>query len=120
MLTVEKIQAVVAPLAEKYHIDRVFLFGSYARGDSSEKSDVDLRIEQENLKGLAFSAFYVDVADGLACPVDILTTRQIPKDFLTHIQGEEILLYDRAKQRPFAVRLAQELAEEDGIFPDGG
>ena len=30
----------------------VFLFGSYARGDYNENSDIDLRIEKGDLKGI--------------------------------------------------------------------
>ena len=46
MLSVEKIQKAIVPLAQKYGVDRVFLFGSYARGTATEKSDVDLRIDR--------------------------------------------------------------------------
>ena len=42
--TVDEITAAVKPIAEKYGIDKVWLFGSYARGEATEKSDVDLLI----------------------------------------------------------------------------
>ena len=74
MLSVEKIQKAIVPLAQKYGVDRVFLFGSYARGTATEKSDVDLRIDR-------------------------VTTEQMGKAFLQHVQKEEVLLYDGKQQR---------------------
>ena len=46
MLTVEEIKARIRPLCREYGIKRAFLFGSYARGNSTEASDVDIRIEK--------------------------------------------------------------------------
>lgn len=44
ILTPEEIAEVVKPLAEKYHIAEVYLFGSYARGTATEESDIDLLV----------------------------------------------------------------------------
>ena len=46
--TIDEITAAVKPIAEKYGIDKVWLFGSYARGEATEKSDVDLLISYQN------------------------------------------------------------------------
>ena len=40
--TQDQIRQMIAPIAEKYHLKAVFLCGSYARGDATESSDVDL------------------------------------------------------------------------------
>jgi hypothetical protein len=38
---------------ERYHIDKIGLFGSYARGDQNNKSDLDLLVEfEENTQDL--------------------------------------------------------------------
>jgi len=38
---------------ERFHIDRIGLFGSYARGDQKEHSDIDLLVEfEENTEDL--------------------------------------------------------------------
>ncbi|MDR0600396.1 MAG: nucleotidyltransferase domain-containing protein [Treponema sp.] len=44
---IDKILALVVSLAEP---DQVVLFGSYARGDYTEKSDIDLLIIKRDLK----------------------------------------------------------------------
>ena len=95
MLSLEEIRHAIVPLAEKYGIDRVFLFGSYARGEATDQSDIDLRIDRGTMGGLHFGGFYEDVLSALQCPADIITTPNVPSDFLKHIQKEEILLYDR-------------------------
>ena len=43
--TQDQIRQMIAPIAEKYHLKAVFLCGSYARGDATESSDVDLLVD---------------------------------------------------------------------------
>ncbi len=50
--SIEELKEVIAPIAEKYHLSKVYLFGSFARGDYNELSDIDLRIEKGELKGM--------------------------------------------------------------------
>lgn len=42
VLTLDEIRKKVAPIAKKYNLKAVFLFGSYARGQAREDSDIDL------------------------------------------------------------------------------
>ena len=44
IFTLEDIAKVVKPLAEKYHVKAIYLFGSYARGEADENSDVDFLV----------------------------------------------------------------------------
>jgi len=45
MLSKEKIRQEVIPIAEKYDVARVDIFGSYATGSATPKSDIDFLIE---------------------------------------------------------------------------
>lgn len=47
MITEEQIQAVVRRIVEGYAPDRIILFGSYAYGEPTEDSDLDLLIIKE-------------------------------------------------------------------------
>ena len=38
--TIDEIKNIVTPIAEKYQIAQVYLFGSFARGDFDEQSDI--------------------------------------------------------------------------------
>jgi predicted nucleotidyltransferase len=94
--SIEEIKTIVEPIARKYGVERVYLFGSYARGDVTENSDVDLRIDKGSLKGLfALCGLYAEIEEALQMKVDILTTGSLEDGFLRKIQKEEVLLYGR-------------------------
>lgn len=44
--TVEEIKNIVAPIAKEYGIDSLYLFGSYSRGSTNDKSDINLHIDK--------------------------------------------------------------------------
>ena len=92
--TVEELKKIIVPIAEKYQVSRVYLFGSYARGDNNENSDIDLVIEKGNLKGMfALCGFYTEVSEALQMKVDVLTTGSLDEDFKKSIEEDEVLLY---------------------------
>ena len=72
----------------------MYLFGSYARGDYHDQSDIDLRIEKGKLKGMfALCGFYTEVENALGMKVDIVTTGSLEESFLSNIQKDEVMLY---------------------------
>ena len=99
-VTIEEIKAIVEPIARKYGVERVYLFGSYARGDVTENSDVDLRVDKGSLKGMfALCGLYTEIEEALQIKVDVLTTGSLEDDFLRKIQKEEVLLYAEQPKR---------------------
>lgn len=95
ILEVPDIQKVVQKIGYEYGADRIFLFGSYARGEANSESDIDLRIDRGKIKGLSMGSFLLDVEEALGKKVDLLSTKCLDKDFLASIKNEEILLYAR-------------------------
>ena len=94
--TIEEIKAIVAPIAAAHDVDRIYLFGSYARGEATTGSDIDLRVDKGRLKGLfALGALYADLEDGLGKQLDLFTTRSLERECLQNIAKDEILLYSR-------------------------
>ena len=92
--TIEEIKFIVAPIAAAHSVERIYLFGSYARGEATPSSDIDLRVDKGHLKGLiALGALYADLEDVLGKKLDLLTTGSLDQQFLQHISGEEILIY---------------------------
>lgn len=95
--TIEEIKTIVEPIARKYGVERVYLFGSHACGDATENSDVDLRVDKGSLKGMfALCGLYTEIEEALQMKVDILTTGSLEDAFLHKIQNEEVLLYEGA------------------------
>ena len=99
--TINDIQSIVAPIAARHGVEGVFLFCSYARGNPSKESDIDLRIDKGTLKGMfAFGALYSDLEAHLRKEIDHLTTGGLDSKFLHGIKNDEVLLYDRSRIRP--------------------
>ena len=94
MQTIAEIQAVVAELAEKYGADRVFLFGSAARGEMNAVSDIDLRIDKGSIRGIELAGLLLDLEDALGVPVDLIPTGSLDAAFLSSIHRDEVLLYE--------------------------
>ena len=44
------IEQIVTLINSKFSPEKIILFGSYARGDNTEKSDIDILIVIKNLK----------------------------------------------------------------------
>ena len=93
-LKINDIQSIVADLGKQYGAERIYLFGSYARGDATFDSDVDLRIDKGEIRGLfALSGLHLALEDRLGKKVDLLTSDSLDDDFLNRIRTEEVLLY---------------------------
>jgi len=94
LLTQEKIQNAVQTIAPQYGIDKVYLFGSYARGDATEESDVDFRIvEGEKITLLDIGGLYEDFIEALESRIDIVMTDNMSATFYDFIKNEEKLIY---------------------------
>lgn len=76
LLTIEKIQKICAPLFEKYGVKYAYLFGSYAKGKATERSDVDLLISMP-LNGLRFYELVEMLRESLKKKVDLLDESQL-------------------------------------------
>ena len=94
--TIAEIQQIVAALAKQYGAQRVYLFGSYARGDMTDASDIDLRIDKGAIRGLAFAGLLGDFEDALGTSVDLISTAGMDDSFLREVQRDEVLLYESA------------------------
>lgn len=92
--TIDEIKNIVAPIAARYGVERIFLFGSYARGEATPKSDLDFRVDKGALRGLfALDGMYSDLERKFEKDPDLLTTVSLDKKFLNHISNEEVLIY---------------------------
>ena len=92
--TLTEIQNIVSRLAAQYGAKRVYLFGSYARGDMTSGSDIDLRIDKGSIRGLEMAGLLVELEDALGVSVDLIPTGSLDDDFLSTIRDDEVLLYE--------------------------
>ena len=77
--SIEELKTKIEPIAQKYDISAVYIFGSYARGDASDDSDVDVMIKREGSKihGFIMGALYEDLLDSIGKGVDLLTEESL-------------------------------------------
>ena len=77
MMTLDAIterRAEIRRLADRYHAEDVRVFGSVARGDNAETSDVDLLIKtRPGCSLFDLGGFLEDLQDLLGCRVDLVT-----------------------------------------------
>ncbi len=45
--TIEEIKKLIYEIFKKYGIEKAYIFGSYARGEAKQDSDVDIMIKKE-------------------------------------------------------------------------
>ena len=95
MPDISEIKKIVVPIAYSYGVKRLYLFGSYAKGTTNEKSDIDLLVEKgKPMSLLKLSGMRQMVQEALNLSVDLVTTTGIKDDFRKEIAGTEILLYE--------------------------
>lgn len=92
MYTLEKIlltlQENKADLQKKYPIARLGVFGSHARGEASESSDIDIAVEIIGPMGLSFVALANEIEDLFETKVDVVPKRSIRQDYLADVERD--------------------------------
>ena len=77
-------------LQEKYPLDKIAIFGSYARNEQTEESDVDVMVEFNGFIGMRFFKLADEIEDYLGVKTDVLTKRSMKKRFLNLIANDLI------------------------------
>lgn len=95
--TIDQLKDIITPIAKQYGVESISLFGSYSKGNPTDQSDVDLKVEKGRLKSLfQLCGFRLAVEDALHLPVDLITTEASDPDFLDMIARDEVLLYRKS------------------------
>ena len=77
-----------ALLSKRYPIQRMALFGSWARGDAREDSDVDVLVEVDPSIGLRFVELGDTLEKALGRRVDLVSRRAIKPSLWKRIEPE--------------------------------
>lgn len=104
--SIYEIQQRIAPVAKQYGVKAVFLFGSYARGEAREDSDIVLvDTSGTNLRTLlSLGTLYCDLEAALQKPINLITVSaleqraQMPSEemFKETVMKERLNVYDAA------------------------
>ena len=94
VLTIKQIKERILPILAKHNIFEVYLFGSYARGEANNKSDVDIYCESGDVKTFVDQGFLEDeLVDALGKDVDIIFIGTTMDDyFKEQLEADKIKL----------------------------
>lgn len=84
----EKLRAYKPELQRKYPISRLGVFGSYARGEATEQSDIDVAVELNGPMGLNFVAMANEIEDLFGIKVDVVPKRSIKSTYLPSVEKD--------------------------------
>ena len=84
----EKLRHHKPELQCKYPISRLGVFGSYARGEATIDSDIDIAVEITGPMGLNFVAMADEIEDLFGIKTDIVPLRSIKPQYLPSVQKD--------------------------------
>ena len=105
--SLQEIANRVLPVARRYGLRSVYVFGSYARGQAREDSDIDLLVDTTgtNLNSLlSLGKLYCDLEEVLEKKIDLITVSSLEQRpsfesdilFRENVNKEKVKLYDVA------------------------
>jgi predicted nucleotidyltransferase len=77
-------------LSARYQVTRIALFGSYARGQQQEDSDIDILIDVDPSIGLRFVALANELEVLLGQRVELVTSRAIGPKMKSLLEADSI------------------------------
>lgn len=93
-MTAEEIRKIVVPVLRKYNVTRAGLFGSLARGEDTEESDVDILVELGiDMSLLDYMKIKMSLEDILNKKVDLVEYRAIKPQLRKRILSDEVRMY---------------------------
>ena len=100
IISVEQIKEKTIPILRNYPVDKAILFGSYAKGEATNKSDIDLYIDTNGeLRGLDFVGLLEILVDALGADIDLIDKSHIEPDSLIiqEIEDGGVVIYEKSK-----------------------
>ncbi len=89
-----QIQGQIVPILKAHDVRRSALFGSFARGEETAESDIDLLIEFKGKKSLLdLVDLKIELKEALHKNVDLVTYRSVSPLLKEKIQKEAIQIY---------------------------
>ena len=78
--TIDELRDRIVPITQKYNIPAVYLFGSYARNEATDGSDVDILIDREgsSIRGMFdMGGLYTELQESIGKEIDLVTLQTL-------------------------------------------
>ena len=95
VLSLNKIKEIVKPIALKYQVKEIYLFGSYARGEATDESDLDFLVfGGENFKLTLIFSLAEELREAFQKKVDVFEIHEVNQQsaFYDTIMKERLLV----------------------------
>ena len=80
--TIKEIKSRIKPILNKYGINEIYLFGSYARGEAKSTSDIDIYCENGNIRTLIDEGKLIEeLEEALNKDVDVIFMNSYINDY---------------------------------------
>jgi len=99
----QAMQKVLADYFQTQPVVKAWLFGSFARGEETTHSDVDILFEpdrSQHFSLLTMGGMYEDLKELLGREVDLITDRGLMPFARKSAEEDKILIYERTEKRP--------------------
>lgn len=104
--SIEELKSRITPVAKKYNLRAVYVFGSYARNEATDDSDIDVLIDRDGstVKSLFdLGGLYNDLCDSIGKEVDLVTMQTLEQDstqkrtpwFTEKLMRERVSIYEQ-------------------------
>jgi predicted nucleotidyltransferase len=87
---VEKLKQHKPELERKYPISGIGVFGSYARGEATNESDIDIAVEIDGNMGLNFVAMADEIEALFGIKTDVIPKRSIKPEYLHNTEKDMV------------------------------
>ena len=97
-----EIKKLTEPIFKEYGVEKAYVFGSYARGDYNENSDIDIIISSKNIRSLLIIGAILEALKlVLQKEVDLIEEEcfedeemdEIDQEFYNKIKKERVMIY---------------------------
>lgn len=86
---------LIVPIISQYDIDSAFIFGSYARGEADEKSDLDIGVDASRVRTFILGDLIYRLEKELSLQVDVIPLDMMTPEFLRDIEKDAVTIYER-------------------------
>lgn len=97
ILETEHIKHIIADYFRDKPVREVWLFGSYARGDADEESDIDVLVnfEEKSNIGLRYLTWNEEIEALTKKKVQVVSDKGLSKFIRSFIEADKVLMYEK-------------------------
>jgi len=97
-MSTEDMTRLIADYFKTQPVLKAWIFGSFARGEETPESDVDILVVLDHSQpvGLKFFGMYEDLRELLGRPVDLVVERSLASFARENVNRDKKLIYERA------------------------